>query len=251
MIIDSHVHYGYSNIFDSGITEKSLMESMEKNGVCSCIVQPIPMTTAEEAKEAHNNIYKLTKKYPKRIFGLVSINPHLPKREVIYEIEKCVKEYGFVGIKCHTIGHAVNPLTENGNLLFSMASKLDVVLNVHTGNGIAFACPSLNILRARQYPDLKIVLAHSGMHIFLAEAYVTAKECKNIYLETSWTPAEEIEWLVKELGSNKILMGSDVYNDSCYNQHIELEKYRLINLTEKEKEDCLFNNANNIFKLKL
>lgn len=251
MIIDSHLHYGYSNIFGTGVSEDKLISTMESNNVDVSIAQPLPVMTAEEAKKMHFDIYKLTQKYPKKIFGIASINPHLPKKEVTAEIEKCIKEYGFVGIKCHTLGHAVNPLSESGDLLFSLANRLEVPINVHSGNGMVFASPSLNIPKARQYPELKIVIAHAGMHIFLAEAFVAAKECKNIFLETSWTPAEDIEWLIKEFGSEKVMMGSDIYNDLCYNQHIELEKYRIIDLTEKQKEDCLYMTANRVFDLKL
>jgi len=251
MIIDAHAHFGYSNIFGTAVSERNLLENMEKNGVDSCIIQPLPVMTADEAISIHNEIFKLTKKYPKVFFGLASINPHLPKKEVIYEIEKCIKEYGFVGMKCHTIGHAVNPISESGDLLFGLADKLKVPINVHSGNGVVFASPSLNIKKARDYPDLKIVIAHAGMQIFTAEAFVAAKECENIFLETSWTATEDIEWLVNDLGSNKIMMGSDIFNDSCYNQHIEIEKYKIINLSEKEKTDCLFNTANNVFNLNL
>lgn len=54
--------------------------------------------------------------------------------------------------------------------------------------------PSLNIIKARQYPNTRIILAYSGMgSMLLTEAYITAKECENIYLETSWTSAEDIE----------------------------------------------------------
>jgi len=251
MIIDSHVHYGYSNIFGSCVSEKSLLESMEKNNVEVCIVQPLLVVTLEDARRIHKDIYKLSKKYPKKIFGLASISPHLSREEVTNELEKCIKEYSFVGIKCHTIGHAVNPLSESGDLLFRLANKLKVPINVHSGNGIFFASPSLNITKAREYPDLKIIIAHAGMHIFMAEAFVAAKECENIFLETSWTPAEGIEWLIKELGSEKIMMGSDIYNDSCYNLHIEIEKYKIINLSSKEREDCLYKTAEKVFNLNL
>lgn len=251
MIIDSHVHYGYSKIFDSGVKEKSIITSMEINCVDISILQPLPVATLEEATILHKGIYKLSKKYPKKIFGIASVNPNLPEKEVVLELERCIKEYGFVGIKCHTIGHSVNPLSKSGDLLFKSANKLGVAINVHSGNGIVFASPSLNIIKAREYPELKIVIAHSGMQILTAEAFVAAKECKNIFLETSWTPAEDIEWLVNALGSQKIMMGSDIFNDSCYNQHIELEKYKIINLTSEERDNCLYRTAGNVFNLNL
>jgi predicted TIM-barrel fold metal-dependent hydrolase len=251
MIIDSHAHYGYTNIFDTSVTEEKLLETIEKNGVDACIIQPLPVTTSEEAIKLHHEIFELTMKYPKRFYGLASMNPHLEEKQVRHEIEKCIKEYGFVGIKCHTIGHSVNPLSKDGDLLFNLANELGVTINVHSGNGLATACPSLNILKARQYPELRIVIAHAGMHILASEAFVAAKECSNIYLETSWTPAEDIEWFINDLGSEKIMMGSDIYNKSCYNQSVELNKYKILNISEKDRDNCLFRTANNVFKLGL
>jgi hypothetical protein len=46
-------------------------------------------------------------------------------------------------------------------------------------------------------------------------------------------------------------MGSDIYNDSCYNLHIEIEKYKIINLSSKEREDCLYKTAEKVFNLNL
>jgi uncharacterized protein len=251
MIIDSHVHYGGSDLFDSIIDEKTLMESMKKNNIDACIVQPLPEHTIEDARSAHNEIYRLSQKYHGKIYGLACINPNLSKKEVIQELERCINEYSFVGIKCHTICHAVSPLSDRGDLLFRTADRLGVPVVVHTGKGIPFSCPSLNIVKARQYPGLKIILAHAGMHLLMEDAYTAAKECKNIFLETSWTPAEDIEWLIRKLGSEKIMMGSDIYNASCYNQAVELEKYRVLDLKPKEKENCLFKTANSVFDLNL
>lgn len=251
MIIDSHAHYGYSNIFNTSVTEKRLLETIDENDIDACIIQPLPVSSIEEAAKIHHEIFELTKKYPKKIYGLASINPHLKEKEVIYEIEKCIKEYGFVGIKCHTVGHFVNPLSEDGDLLFNLANKLGVVINVHSGNGLVAASPSLNILKARQYPQLKIVIAHAGMQILATEAFVAAKECGNIYLETSWTSAEDIDWFVRELGSEKIMMGSDIFNESCYNQAVEVAKYRIIDLSDEDRDNCLFKTANRVFNLEL
>lgn len=250
MIIDSHVHYGGSNLYGSIIDEKTLLLNMKKNGIDTCITQPLPEPTIEGAECAHQKIYELSKKYPGKIFGLACINPNLSKEKVIRELEKCVKEYRFVGIKCHTICHAVSPLSENGDLIFNTADKLGVPVMVHTGKGIPFSCPSLNIIKGRQYPGLKIILAHAGMHFLTEDAYTATRECENIFLETSWTPAEDIEWLIQKLGSEKIMMGSDIYNASCYNQAVELEKYRVLDLDPKDRENCLHKTAESVFDLK-
>ncbi len=250
MIIDTHAHLGSSRVFDCGINEDSILLSMEKNKVDAILIQILP-GAIPNSETAHENIYKLTKKFPKKIFGVASVNPNLPSLEVTSKLEKYINEYGFVAIKLHTVGYSVNPLSKGGTLLFETANKLRVPIIVHTGTGIPFASPSLNMIQAKKYPELKIILAHSGMNVFAQEAYIAAKECSNIFLETSWTSAENIEWFIKDLGSDKVVMGSDIFNNTCYNQTIEINKYNLINIPDKDRNKCLFENANKIFKLNL
>jgi len=249
-IIDSHCHLGSCSVFGFDINEESLISKLDENNICSAIVQPFP-GAIPDAKSVHDRIYNLSQKYPKKIFGLASINPNLPKKEVKYELERCVKELGFVGIKCHTLGHGVNPLGPSGDLIFNTASRLKVPVNIHTGQGIVFGAPSLCIPKARQYPELKIVLAHSGMMMLLPEAFVAATECENIYLETSWTAAEDIKWLIESLGQHRVMFGSDAYTNEMTNQKVEIFKYNNIGLDDDKKNDVFFDTANKIFNLKL
>lgn len=249
-IVDSHTHLGGCSVFGFDINEENLLLNLEKNKIAAAIVQPFP-GAKPDAKSVHDRIFILSKKNPKKIFGVASINPNFNEKEVRYEIERCVKELNFVGVKCHTLGHAANPLLPAGDLIFKIADYLKVPVIVHTGQGPVFAAPSLNILKARQYPELRIVLAHSGMMIFTPEAFVAASECKNIYLETSWNAAEDIEWLINSIGSERIMFGSDAYTNSMLNQKVELYKYEIINITKEQKEDVLLNTADKVFNLNL
>ena len=249
MIIDSHVHLGGSNIFNCSVSESRLMSTMDRNKVDACIAQPLP-GAIPDSRTVHDAIHALAKKHPGRVYGVASISPHLPKAEVEGEIRRCVEKLGFVGVKCHTVGHAVNPLSPNGDLLFRLADQLKVPLIVHTGSGVGLSNPALVIPKAREYPNVKVVLAHSGMLIFAGDAWVAAKECANVYLETSWAAAEDIEWFVTSLGSRKVMMGSDVYSERCYNQAVELEKYRIMEIPEADKANCLANTAREVFALK-
>jgi uncharacterized protein len=94
-------------------------------------------------------------------WGLASLSPHVGKDKYQREIERCVKESKFVALNLHTIGHAANPLSEDGDLAFAIAHHFGITAMVHKGAGIPFSLPALCIPAANKYPKLKIVLAHA------------------------------------------------------------------------------------------
>ena len=145
-------------------------------------------------------------------------------------MERCVKDLGFVGVKLHTIGHAVNPLSEDGDLVFATAYELGILAMVHTGPGVPFALPSLCIPAAQKYPGLNIILAHAGFAVFSAEAQVAASVCGNLYLETSWCIGEDIRWMIDTIGPERVMMGFDLPS----NVPVEIAKYRALDLDSEK-----------------
>ena len=116
---------------------------------------------------------------------------------------------------------------------------------IHTGNGLPNALPSLCIPVAKKYPRLKFVLAHAGGGMCGADALVTAQECPNVYLETSWVPVYDLKAMVEKLGPERVMLGTDLVP----NMAVELAKYRSIGLTEGQLEWCLGRTAEEVFRL--
>jgi len=104
---------------------------------------------------------------------------------------------------------------------------------------------ALSIPQARRHPDLPIILAHAGFTVYTTEAYLAALECDNIYLEPSWCMIQEVKWLIKELGVDRILFGSDLPD----NLPVELAKYKAAKLSVAELEACLGGTAARLFSL--
>ena len=77
-------------------------------------------------------------------------------------------------------------------IIFDTAKKLNVPVLVHTGSGIPFSVPSLVIPRAREYPKVKIIRSQSGFPIPASDAWVAARECPNVYFETSWSSPNDV-----------------------------------------------------------
>jgi len=245
-IVDIHCHLGPCKVFDLDTSEEALMGAIQKNKIDAALVLPFP--GAPDVKKIHNDIAKLMKKYPKKIFGVVSLNPHQDEKEYNAEVDRLIKGEGFVGIKLHTIGHAISPLATDAKKVFEAAKRHKVPLMIHTGAGIPFALPSLVIPMAKAYPDLPIILFHSGMaHIYSTEAYIAAKLCKNIYLEGSWISINEKIWFVGDLGSERIVLGTDLPENTA----VEIFQYRSANLSDKDLANVLGENAIKLFKLKI
>lgn len=246
MIIDAHVHLGHDRVFDEEQSEKEILSVMNANGVDVAIVQPMVDTpTLDVAQEIHNRIAEMCKQNPKRIFGMISLNPHLKEKEFEEEVTRCVEKLDFVGIKLNPIAHACNPLSKDGTRVFEKANEIGIPVMVHTGSGIPFALPSLVMPVAKRFPQLKIVLAHAGGNISAGEALIVAQECENIFLEPSWVAIHIIQKWVKPIGVQRIMFGSDML-ENC---PVELAKFRNMGLSEEGLQQCLYRTAKDFFNL--
>jgi predicted TIM-barrel fold metal-dependent hydrolase len=244
-VVDAHAHLGECCVFGLSSTEETLLRRMDESGIDATIVQPYP--GAKEAAKAHDRIAALSQKYPGRFFGLASVNPHGDHDAYRREVERCVKDLNFVGVKLHTIGHGVSPITDDGDFVFATGHELGIPVMVHTGPGIPFALPSLCIPAARKYPGLKIILAHAGFAVFSAEAQVAASVAGNLYLETSWCIGEEIGWMISTIGPERVMLGADLPS----NVPVEIAKYKALDLPPEVYAQVTGATAIDVFKLPL
>lgn len=241
MIIDAHEHLGDCNVYDHSVSEEGLMGALDRNGIDAALVFPFP--GAVDAVAVHNGIAALAKKYPGRIFGVVSLNPHKSKVEYDQEVKRCV-EMGFKGIKIHPFGHACPLNVRDAQKVFDAARQYNIPVIIHTGLGVPYTLPSVVMSPAQQYPDVKFVLAHSGAYIYSAEALLVAQQCPNVYLETSWCSAHRIKEFVDKIGPERVMFGSDL----PVNIESELAKYRSL-ISGSDLQCCFAETATRVFDL--
>lgn len=242
--IDTHAHLGECCVFGLLSTEEEMLRRMDECEIDATIVQPYP--GAKDAKKTHDQIADLCSRHPGRFFGLASLSPHNETAVYEREVERCIKELNFVGVKLHTIGHGVNPLSEDGDRVFAVAHALGVPAMVHTGPGVPFALPSLCIPAAKKYPGLDIILAHAGFAVFSAEAQVAASVCGNMFLETSWCIGEDIRWMINTIGADRVMMGADLPS----NVPVEVAKYQALDLEPETYNKVMGLTAIDVFRLK-
>ncbi|CQR55929.1 hypothetical protein PRIO_3526 [Paenibacillus riograndensis SBR5] len=219
------------------------MQAMDRFGIAAGLVMPQP--TLDNVFEVHSRIGDMMTKYPQRIYGMTSLDPWLAEDIYVAEVERCIKELGFVAIKLHPLGHNISPLSKLCNKIYELAELHQVPVLVHTGTGNPFSLPSLMIDPAKRYPGVSFILCHAGFAVYADEAIVAAKHCDNIYLEPSWCQTYMTRKMIDQVGLEKIIMGSDHIS----NLPVELAKYNNIGLSDEQLEAIFYNNPKRIFKL--
>ncbi len=242
--VDAYCHLGDCCIYETTVGETELVSALDANRVSAAIVQPFP--GAPNPVEVHDRIARLGGKYPGRVFGVANATPHIDRDRYHREIERCVKELGFVGVALNTLGHVVNPNGRDAKTVFEVARELSIPIVVETGWGVPFGLPSTLLSRAREYSDVRIVLTPAGAGPYIQEACVLARECSNVYISTSWCRGTDVKWLIDELGASRVLFGSDLPT----NLEAELAKYRSLGLFYFQQYQVLGQNAIDVFGLK-
>jgi predicted TIM-barrel fold metal-dependent hydrolase len=241
-IIDTHVHLGDCRMCEYNNTEEDVLKAVDENKLSCAILQPFPW--ANEYKKTHERISILAQKYPNKFYGIISVNPHCDKKKFFNKVNQIVNLGGFVGIKLHTLGHAVTPSSSDAHNVYQIARELKIPVMIHTGL-TNFGEPVLALQPAQQYPDVNFILAHCGWSGQAPQAIVTASQAENIYLETSWTSIEEKAGIISSLGSHKVMMGAD----TLLNIGIEIEQYLRLKIPEKDLENIFYKVATKIFNI--
>ncbi|MFD2093190.1 amidohydrolase family protein [Blastococcus deserti] len=241
--IDVHQHLGPCRVFDLDVEVSQLIDSVQRTGLDGIVVQPFPGT--DNAKAQHDAIAAMATHAPFEVWGIASVNPHMDADAYRQEVRRCVEELGFVGVKLHTIGHAVNPGSRDAAVVFETARELGIAVMVHTGDGVPFADPAALLGPAKDHPDLPIVLAHAGGGTFTGAALAVARECSNIYLEPSWCKTPDIGAMVELLGADRVMFGADL----PFNVEPEMQKITALSLAPRDMEAVLSRTAQSVFGL--
>ncbi|MBN1671135.1 MAG: amidohydrolase family protein [Kiritimatiellae bacterium] len=208
MIIDAHGHYGYDYVFHCEFTLESHLKKMEKHGVNITILQPGETHYLEDAKREHDAIFRAVKEHPGRFYGMANPAPHLRDADYNDEIKRCVQELGFVGIKLNTCASATGPGSKDGRRVFEQAAAHNIPVMVHTGAG-PFAHPCMLAGVARQYPAVKIVMAHAGGNTHGCEVPLVMDLCPNVYVESSGGAAETLRQACRRDEGRRVMFGCD------------------------------------------
>jgi len=203
MIIDCHNHIGEPWGTKDQQTPEELLRKMDRVKIDKAVV----FSFRYENFDNHYT-YEAVKKYPDRLIGFAMAAPWT-REDYADILRKEIEDYGFKGIKIHANAHCfkMNSVSTIAPI-FNIAKEKNIPVIAYSGDEL-YATPLAFIPIAEAYPEVKIIMAHSGFMQNTPEATEVALRCPNIYLVHESGISGGLASSVVALGAERVLMGTD------------------------------------------
>lgn len=169
-----------------------------------------------------------------QIFQWVVLHPE--REETFAQAEKMLADPRVLGLKIHPQLHGYR-ICEHADRIFSFADRMGATVLMHP------AAITEMPRYADRYPNMRLIIAHLAEQAHI-EAIRSAKH-GNIYTDTSGALSmlnSVIEYAVEQVGSEKILFGTDTYALAA-----QYSRVALADIPYADKENILFGNAVRLF----
>ena len=211
-LIDTHAHLGpYFNMFIPACDSDSMVKNMDRCGIDKTIVSA-NIGLVSDFTSGNTMMLQSVQSHRGRLYGACLVNGHYPEKS-IDELERCFSvEKHVVMIKIHPVLNKCSLTDKRLIPVFHFASDRGLIILVHTWlDNDAYGNQEIFAGVAKEYPDVKWIMGHSGGPYGGRRAVEIAEELPNVFLDitTSTCPARQIEFLVKEAGSERVLFGTD------------------------------------------
>lgn len=183
-----------------------------------------------------------------RLIPFCSINPFLVA-DLAAELERYVTEMGFRGLKLYPPYHHYYANSNRIYPLYAKAQELGIPVMIHTGSSIfkgarlKYGDPLHMDDVAVDFPELTLLMVHSGRGFWYDRAFFLAKLHANVYMEISGLPPQNLLDYFPELErlADKVVFGSDWPGMPYIKRNVDL--IRSLPLKEGTKDKILGGNA--------
>jgi hypothetical protein len=148
---------------------ESLLAEMEESGIDKSVILPVDFgfelgDTDVSIEEVNRKYAELAGKYPDKLIAFAGVDPRRKKAVDIFS--KCVEEWGMRGLKLHPCT-GFYPNQKEVYKLLEKACLWNIPVIIHSGSMMAplrskYSQPVYFDDPATDFPDLKIIAAHSG-----------------------------------------------------------------------------------------
>lgn len=227
MIIDAHVHIFPEKIAHAAVeklagisgiapctdgTLAGTRELMKKSGIDRAVL----LNIATKPTQLHGvNTSAIEINRDKELYPLGSIHYAAPDwREYLIML----KEAGIRGIKLHPDYQGFMIYSPQLKDIYAACQEMDIFIVFHAGwdcysPELVHATPSASALVAREFPRLKMVLAHMGALRMEDEVLKHLVGLDNVYFDTAmaatYMDREKVKMIIDKHGYERIFFGSD------------------------------------------
>lgn len=217
VVLDAHCHVLDDGLHGAGSSyvmrqgdAAHMLELTRLMGVKKTAMMSWNGTVGMDVEAGNTLIDKIVDKYPDEVIGLSSCDPtHQTPRQIEDMCRYLHLNKGFCGMKpYHRNATSYADSSYDPYWSFGNNHRLYALLHVDSAVG---GIEAVRILAAR-YPDLTILIAHSGgSWSFARQVAGVVGEFPNVMAELTLTPVTNgvIEWLCRKVGADRILFGTD------------------------------------------
>lgn len=212
--LSSWVEESFKSFMDRYKSPRAMAQLLEENGVdFGVILAEYSPTTV--GVFTNDFVAQLCQGYDS-LMPFASVNPHTMPHPA-KELERAVRELGCRGLKLYPPYQYYYPSDSIMYPVYEVAQELGIPVVFHTGTSvfkgsrIKYGNPLLLDDIVVDFPNLAIVMAHSGRSIWYREAFQLARLHKNVYMEISGLPPQRLLTYFPdlELLADKVIFGSD------------------------------------------
>lgn len=180
----------------------------------------------------------------------VVVHPEQP--ESYSQAARMLESPACVGIKIHPEEHQYE-IRQHGGKLFEFAARHDAVVLAHSGD--PYSLPNDFVPFADEFPNVRLILAHLGNgggaagDATLQVRAIQESRHDNVYVDTSSARSilpGLVEWAVGEIGSERILFGTDT---PLYSTAMQRARIDSADISQEQKGDILCRNAEQLLSL--
>ncbi len=193
----------------------------------------------------NEKVMEICKQFPDILRMYVAINPHYPEwiREDLEKFDSWAP-YA-VGLKVLADYHQVKVTDKAYEKALSFANERGLPILFHTWGGSSNNGGPVMLEAAQKYPNIKFFLGHSLYGDKEYSKRVVTETAGNVWLELTAIPGDRghIERLVEDVGSERILYGTDM---PWFDEYQAVGGVVSAKITEDDMRNILYRNVERI-----
>jgi len=249
MIVDCHTHASGGRSFGvSPVPVADFIAVMDQCGIDRSLVYTTDGFFFDPV-ECNNELQAFVQQFPERLVAGPTIDPrHGP--DAIAEMRRCRLELGMKApLKLHPWLQGFCPVEPLMDPIAEAAIELGMVIMMHDGTP-AYSTPLQVAALAARFPELTVILGHSGLKDLWQTALAAARRYPNIILCLCGTLPLGVERIVAEVDPKRLLFGTDAgFGAAVGNQSYRLGQILRLNIPKETKDLILGGNAQRLFGL--